>query len=1072
MSGDYSRESFAPFKDYSGVLMQQGRVQLDADWNELIDIIDRRIRAGTLDTIGLATVPKQTPDGFKILTAGIATIGPGRIYVDGLLAENHGKAHPDPANPGTSHFEFDRVLAELRGTDPVPYDEQPYFPNVSTVAPFPKTGGPHLVYLDVWRREVTYLEDPGLVEKAVGVDTTTRTQTVWQVRVLPNVGAGATCDTPDNALAGWLDVIKPSAGRLSTAAVGVPSDEDPCLTPPTGGFKGLENRLYRVEIHDKGPHGTATFKWSRDEASIATAVTGIPNLHNLTVARVGRDAFLRFSAGDWIEVTDDWREFAGLPGIMARIDDVNDATGTITLASDLPAGTFPVNAQHETDPARHTRIRRWDQKGQVTDTSNNLFVDLDASGSAGVIPVPVDGTSITLEDGVQITFTTAPVGGDYRTGDYWTFAARTVDASVEILQEAPPRGIHHHYCRLAIVTLPANVTDCRTLWPPDFGEVGCDCTVCLTPEGGGAAIQAAIDSLKGVGATICLGPGLYNLGQQPLHISGAQALRIKGHGWKTQLVYLGPGPAIVIENSLEMTLEHLGILTSGALATSGSAVVARNCAGLSIEKCVLFQLGPAETAQPAIGLMGIMAGVTIRENVVLAAVGIGNVATFSGDLGAPGLRPLLTLGLLVQDNLLLCRARGISLAGMTIHLSETRLTGNFIAQCTQAGIGALGLTAGGAGLEIASNHVQTAGDGIIAGSDGAHVAANFVTSTLRSQGDGIVLRTGIGKSIDRCQIVNNRVTRVGGRGISIECNVRAALIKENVLEDTGAGIVMADEASANALDVVDNQLLNVAPGVNDETQEIIGIRLVRAARPAVVGNSVVGLGLAAVQNPSRVGIQLVGPSSSARISANHVVEIGPVGQFVKEGIGIDYSGPFDRLEVASNHVRRSESSPEAGSSSFWQALRIAGPTPNVRHVALSQNIHFLVTPGLTFALLGAKIVRLPTGPGNCIVQGNQLDSYGRAETAQIFTPGACSFINNQCVLLAPSGLPVARIGAGAIVAGSNVVQGPSDVALALTVPAAAAAVAFTVLGNITRGVIQVNGGNLAAPWVPLNVVGI
>ena len=171
MSGDYSRKTFDPLRDFSGVLMQQGRVQLDADWNELVDIISRRLRAETTDIIGRATVPKETPDGFKIeISSGVLTIGRGRIYVDGLLAENHGK----------SPLEFDSLLDEQRGTLAVPYKEQPYFPNAATVAPAPTEGGPYLVYLDVWQREVTYLEVPELIEKAVGVDTTTRWQTAWQ----------------------------------------------------------------------------------------------------------------------------------------------------------------------------------------------------------------------------------------------------------------------------------------------------------------------------------------------------------------------------------------------------------------------------------------------------------------------------------------------------------------------------------------------------------------------------------------------------------------------------------------------------------------------------------------------------------------------------------------------------------------------------------------------------------------------------------------------------------------------------------------------------------------------------
>ncbi|MFO0992827.1 MAG: DUF6519 domain-containing protein [Hyphomicrobiales bacterium] len=42
---------------YSGVLMQQGRVQLDSDWNEEIDILRRRIRTTTLDIPGPLGVP-------------------------------------------------------------------------------------------------------------------------------------------------------------------------------------------------------------------------------------------------------------------------------------------------------------------------------------------------------------------------------------------------------------------------------------------------------------------------------------------------------------------------------------------------------------------------------------------------------------------------------------------------------------------------------------------------------------------------------------------------------------------------------------------------------------------------------------------------------------------------------------------------------------------------------------------------------------------------------------------------------------------------------------------------------
>src|SRR5579871_2592967 len=100
MSFDCSRFTFNPLNDYLGVVMQQGRVQLDSDWNEWQAQFARRIQAGTLDIVGRAAYPiKITPDAFRITPSSdngalTVTIGPGRMYVDGLLAENHGTVPP------------------------------------------------------------------------------------------------------------------------------------------------------------------------------------------------------------------------------------------------------------------------------------------------------------------------------------------------------------------------------------------------------------------------------------------------------------------------------------------------------------------------------------------------------------------------------------------------------------------------------------------------------------------------------------------------------------------------------------------------------------------------------------------------------------------------------------------------------------------------------------------------------------------------------------------------------------------------------------------------------------------
>ena len=100
MGADVSRVRFDPLRDFAGVVLQQGRLLLDADFNEFVALLDRRLRAETCDLTsfgpdpdhaGVAWVPRQTPDGFRVTASGgKLTIGRGRMYVDGLLAENHG----------------------------------------------------------------------------------------------------------------------------------------------------------------------------------------------------------------------------------------------------------------------------------------------------------------------------------------------------------------------------------------------------------------------------------------------------------------------------------------------------------------------------------------------------------------------------------------------------------------------------------------------------------------------------------------------------------------------------------------------------------------------------------------------------------------------------------------------------------------------------------------------------------------------------------------------------------------------------------------------------------------------
>jgi Family of unknown function (DUF6519)/Abnormal spindle-like microcephaly-assoc'd, ASPM-SPD-2-Hydin len=536
MSFDNSRNTFNPWNDYIGVVMQQGRVQLDADWNEWIAEFARRIQAGTLDILGLAGVPASTPFGFKINAykdpSGNPhiTIGTGRMYVDGLMVENRGPA-------GLAQWDF--ALAEWSGAPPgatetdVDFTNQPYLPGAIIPG-----NGPFLVYLDVWQREVTYLEDQNLIDPAVGVDTTGRLQTVWQVKLLDvsSVPAGVSCYTPDANIQSpsinWGSLIHPQARMLTTGLV-PPTSSGPCALSPTPGFTGLENQLYRVEIHQGGSTTStplATFKWSREDASVSTLVTAISSVTNsigngasqLTVQSLGRDQVLGFNPGSWIEIIDDYLELnppvsngQAQAGELHQIDSIDPVARTITLDSPVSSTNFPVNSGNQTDPSRHTRIRRWDQAGTVYQSdAATVWSIVDNTG----IPLPPPGTALILENGITVSFQ----GSSFQAGDFWVFAARTADGSVEIFNQpaaaqsqpiatvwnattaytpgqivtnggiyyictvantnqAPPNpsfwttpltspvGTYHHYRRLSIVDFtatPPRVSDCRRVFQP------------------------------------------------------------------------------------------------------------------------------------------------------------------------------------------------------------------------------------------------------------------------------------------------------------------------------------------------------------------------------------------------------------------------------------------------------------------------------------------------------------------------------------------------------------------------------------------------------------------------------
>src|SRR5712692_7313045 len=97
--GDFTRDTFYQFKHLSRVLKQQGRVDLEANWNEQMAILLHYWHGLARDLIGQhggpAEVGSASTTGFEIdqLSAGGAavqgdfSIHEGHYYVDGILCE-------------------------------------------------------------------------------------------------------------------------------------------------------------------------------------------------------------------------------------------------------------------------------------------------------------------------------------------------------------------------------------------------------------------------------------------------------------------------------------------------------------------------------------------------------------------------------------------------------------------------------------------------------------------------------------------------------------------------------------------------------------------------------------------------------------------------------------------------------------------------------------------------------------------------------------------------------------------------------------------------------------------------
>jgi hypothetical protein len=422
MKGDFSRWTFKPEKHYHGVLKQQGRVDLDSDWNEAEAIAAYRLDTETLDIIGNVGAPAGDA-GFIISGGQSLTISKGRAYIGGLQCSNEQDALPLAQQPDLPHFKL------------------------------PAIPGMYVAYLKAWLRHVTALDDPSIREDALGgPDTCSRSKVVWQVNLVqPGKLASLDCDT---SFPEWDALTAQSTGMLAARAEPDPTSSDPCMIPAKAGYRRLENQLYRVEIHNGSASGAVTFKWSRDNGSVVTSWIAQNNL-TLTVSSLGRDDQLGFDVGQWVELLDDTSELTGQPGTLAKVASVGD--NTIVLESGSATGSYNI-----ADFPLKPKIRRWDSTGLMAVKS---------------------GAWQPLEDGVEVQFSAGTyTTGDYWMIPARTLKADVEwpeDSAANPVPQ-PPIGIRVQYAKLAVLVFDGAkwtvMKSCLPLFPPLTGVAGAPST--------------------------------------------------------------------------------------------------------------------------------------------------------------------------------------------------------------------------------------------------------------------------------------------------------------------------------------------------------------------------------------------------------------------------------------------------------------------------------------------------------------------------------------------------------------------------------------------------------------------
>lgn len=527
MSSDKAQISYDEQQRYRSVVMQQGRVTLEADWNEAQQIVNEEIRKEALDFVG----PSGTPDdGYRVMETGVAptppfnfTVGPGTMYVGGMrvqLDEATQYSGPAPSSGQTEWRDF---------------VNDPDWVNLPGSAP-PR----EFVYLSLREQEVTAVEDAALREVALGgPDTAARTRLIQ--RIVRTQVSATDCEHGLSAQRGrWnsqgLDFDDETMRLLSRARLRVSfppqsSTPDPCEPTVQGGFLGADNQLIRVKVVSfNTASNTGRLVWGYDNASFLYRVELIDN-RTLRLRSRPVDAFHQPRVNQTVEVLrtaaylkNKWSVASATGFVVPLSAAYVPDTQRVTLQAALPAEYVAAAPPESPGLPPGLFLRVWEEELSFT-----------------------PGAPVTLgATGMQVTLQTT--GTTFHPGDFWQIAARPgtptqVYPRRYLEAPQPPDGPRLWACPLALVEWQDNLLtvleDCRNHFD-NLVELtrraqSC-CTITIKPEDitGRVTLQTIVDKLalrredlrlrmpgeatcKRNQLVICFTPGCYSL-KEPLRL--------------------------------------------------------------------------------------------------------------------------------------------------------------------------------------------------------------------------------------------------------------------------------------------------------------------------------------------------------------------------------------------------------------------------------------------------------------------------------------------------------------------------------------------------------------------------